>query len=91
MPSCRHNLRLINNLGSLLRKQGDLAGVRAAHERALAILERRLGLEHPRARSVRENLDELGQLQVRATISLAGNTTAVGWSGARGRQRQRWR
>jgi Flp pilus assembly protein TadD len=62
MPSCRQSLRLVNNLGRVLQDLGDLAGARAAFERAQALLERRLGLEHPRARSVRENLGELGQL-----------------------------
>jgi len=37
----------LNNLASLLRDQGDLAGARSLYERALAIREKVLGPEHP--------------------------------------------
>jgi tetratricopeptide (TPR) repeat protein len=37
----------INNLGYLLRAQGDLAGARPYYERALAVCERVLGPAHP--------------------------------------------
>ncbi len=49
----------VNNLGGVLREQGDLAGARAHFERALAILERSLGPDHPKTQLVRENLDGL--------------------------------
>jgi Tfp pilus assembly protein PilF len=45
-----------NNLGGLLRAQGDLAGARPYYERALAILEAKLGPDHPRTKNVRNNL-----------------------------------
>jgi hypothetical protein len=51
----------VNNLGSVLRALGDLAGARAAFERALAIFERFLGSEHPSTRTVRGNLESLGR------------------------------
>ena len=39
--------RDVNNLGAVLQALGDLAGARAAFERALAIFERVLGPDHP--------------------------------------------
>ena len=53
--------RDVNNLGMVLRALGDLAGARAAFERALAIFERVLGPDHPNTRTVRGNLDRLGE------------------------------
>ena len=50
----------VNNLGSVLRALGDLAGARAAFERALAIWERVLGPNHPNTRIARGNLESLG-------------------------------
>jgi Tetratricopeptide repeat len=41
-------------------KPGDLAGARAAYERALSIFERVLGPEHPHTRIARGNLESLG-------------------------------
>jgi hypothetical protein len=49
----------VNNLRSVLKDLGDLAGARAAFERALAIFERALGPDHPNTRTVRGNLDRL--------------------------------
>src|SRR6266436_4992844 len=46
----------LNNLASLLRDQGDLAGARSLYERALAIREKVLGPEHPDTASVLNNL-----------------------------------
>jgi Tetratricopeptide repeat len=40
-------------------KPGDLAGARAAYERALSIFERVLGPEHPHTRIARGNLESL--------------------------------
>ena len=37
----------LNNLGYLLKAQGDYAGARPLYERALAIREKALGAEHP--------------------------------------------
>ena len=39
---------------------GDLAGARPYYERALAILERVLGADHPHTVTVRGNLESLG-------------------------------
>jgi hypothetical protein len=47
-------------MGLVLRDLGDLAGAKAAYERALAILERTLGPDHPNTRTVRRNLECLG-------------------------------
>ncbi|MBN2045891.1 MAG: tetratricopeptide repeat protein [Anaerolineales bacterium] len=49
----------VNNLGSVLRALGDLAGAKAAFQRALAILERFFPPDHPHIRIVRGNLDGL--------------------------------
>jgi hypothetical protein len=45
----------LNNLGCLLESEGDLAGGRPYYERALDICERKLGLAHPKTRTVAEN------------------------------------
>ena len=50
----------VNNLGLVLRDLGDLAGTRAAFERALAIRERFFGPEHPHTRTSRGHLESLG-------------------------------
>jgi Flp pilus assembly protein TadD len=52
----------LNNLGSLLRDQGDLAGARGAYEQALSIFEKVLGPEHPNTRGVRDTLAALAAL-----------------------------
>jgi len=49
----------VNNLGSVLENLGDLAGARAAYERALAILEEFLPADHPHIRTVRDNLEQM--------------------------------
>ncbi|HEX6112455.1 MAG TPA: tetratricopeptide repeat protein [Geminicoccaceae bacterium] len=59
-PDHPHVAIRVNNLGSVLRALGDLAGARAAFERALPIFERVLGPDHPSTRTVRGNLDSLG-------------------------------
>ena len=46
----------LNNLGSLLQAQGDLASARNYYERALAIHERVLGPNHPRTAASLGNL-----------------------------------
>jgi Flp pilus assembly protein TadD len=43
----RHTASSLNNLAVVLKAQGDLAGARPLHERALAIREKVLGAEHP--------------------------------------------
>jgi hypothetical protein len=48
-----------NNLAVLLQDQGDLAGARPLHERALAISERVLGPDHPDTERSRNNLADL--------------------------------
>ena len=52
----------VNNLGSVLKAEGDLAGARAAYERALAIAEKALGPDHPNTVIFRRNLDILNRL-----------------------------
>ena len=49
----------VNNLGLVLQALGDLAGARAAFERALAIFVKFLPADHPNIRIVRDNLDSL--------------------------------
>lgn len=51
--------RDLNNLGMLLKAEGDLAGAREHLERALAIFEKALGPNHPNTRTVRNNLANL--------------------------------
>jgi len=46
----------LNNLASLLQSQGDYAAARPYYERALAICEARLGVDHPTTRIIREYL-----------------------------------
>ena len=50
-----------NNLGLVLKDLGDLAGARAALERALAIDEAAFGPDHPKIQTVWENLASLPQ------------------------------
>jgi Flp pilus assembly protein TadD len=45
----------LNNLGTLLRAQDDLAGARPYFERALAIREKALGPAHPSTQTVAHN------------------------------------
>lgn len=51
--------RRVNNLGLVLKELGDLPGAKAALERALQILQKSLGDDHPNIRLVRENIDSL--------------------------------
>jgi hypothetical protein len=46
----------LNNLALVLRDQGDLAGARTLHERALAIRETHLGPDHPATEESRREL-----------------------------------
>jgi Tfp pilus assembly protein PilF len=46
----------LNNVGAVLRAQGDYAGARDYYERALAIRERVLGAEHPDTATSLNNL-----------------------------------
>jgi class 3 adenylate cyclase/tetratricopeptide (TPR) repeat protein len=59
-PDTAHSL---NDLGCLLRDQGDRAGARPLFERALAINEKQLGPEHPDTASSLNNLASLLQDQ----------------------------
>jgi tetratricopeptide (TPR) repeat protein len=49
----------LNNLAHLLQAQGDLAGSRPLYARALVILEKLLGTEHPNTNRARRNLARL--------------------------------
>ena len=49
----------VNNLGSVLKAQGDLEGAKKCFQRALAIFEKRLGRDHPNSVTVRNNLNSL--------------------------------
>ena len=55
-PRARTAALLRNELGYLLRAQGDSAAARPYYERALAIREQVLGLNHPNTRSSRASL-----------------------------------
>ena len=50
---------MANNLGLVLKDQGDLEGAKSCFERALKIFEKRLGKDHPYAVLVRKNLKPL--------------------------------
>jgi len=50
---------MANNLGSVLKDQGDLEGAKRCFERALNIFEKRLGKDHHNAVLVRNNLKSL--------------------------------
>jgi hypothetical protein len=49
----------LNNLGTLLRVQGEYEAAQPLYERALAICEERLGVDHPTTRTIRANLAAL--------------------------------
>jgi hypothetical protein len=49
----------LNNLAGLLRAQGEYEAARPLYERALAICEDRLGIDHPTTRTIRANLAAL--------------------------------
>ncbi|MGB6697833.1 MAG: tetratricopeptide repeat protein [Methylocella sp.] len=53
----------LNNLALLLQNQGDLAGARPLHERALAIREKALGPDHPDTAASLNNLASLLRAQ----------------------------
>jgi hypothetical protein len=50
-----------NNLGSVLKDQGDLAGARVCFERALGILDKFLPEGHPDIEWARGSLESLGE------------------------------
>jgi tetratricopeptide (TPR) repeat protein len=49
----------LNNLAGALRDLGDLAKARTLYERALSILNKFLGDDHPNTRNARGNLELL--------------------------------
>ena len=51
----------IPNLGSVLLAQGDYPTACTAYERALAIVEKVLGPDHPHTQTVRNNLASLDE------------------------------
>ena len=55
-PDHPDTARSLNNLGYLLRAQGDSAAARPYYERALALREQVLGPNHPNTRSSRASL-----------------------------------
>ena len=55
-PHHPHTASSLNNLGLLLRSQGEQARALSFFERALAIYERTLGPEHPTTNRVRRNV-----------------------------------
>jgi tetratricopeptide (TPR) repeat protein len=63
-----HAGRLFNNLGSVLKAQGDLAGAKKYYERALEIDEKALGPDHP---NVARDINNLGSV-LKAQGDLAG-------------------
>ena len=50
---------MVNNLGGVLRAQGDLARARSCFQRALAIWEKSFGSDHPHTAIARDNLAAL--------------------------------
>ena len=50
---------VVNNLGTLLKKEGDLAGAKAHYERALAMLKETYGPEHPQLTTTLSNLSDV--------------------------------
>ena len=56
----------LNNLGSVLEAQGDLAGAKALFERSLQIFREFLGDEHPNTRLVQNNLRMLEEVMKNA-------------------------
>ena len=51
--------RGLNNLAGVLQDLGELVQARSHYERALEIVSKRLGDEHPNTQIVRENLNRL--------------------------------
>ncbi|MCH8963264.1 MAG: tetratricopeptide repeat protein, partial [Bacteroidetes bacterium] len=49
----------LNNLAGLYESQGKYDQAEPLYQRALAIMERALGLDHPNTRTVRDNLERL--------------------------------
>ena len=71
----------VNNLGRVLKAQGDLAGARRAFERALAIFEQRLPPEHPyiRDRTQQPGVRSVGEPRIgRSADQSGGFSRAVG-------------
>ena len=62
-PEHPNTARTLNNFGSLLYAQGDLAGARPLFERSLAIYERALGPAHPSTATSLDNLAFVLQAQ----------------------------
>jgi Tfp pilus assembly protein PilF len=58
-PEHPHTATRLNNLGSLLQVQGDLAGARLYYERAFQVFQSGLGEVHPSTPVVRRNLEAL--------------------------------
>ena len=58
-PEHAYTATSLNNLASLLKDQGDLAGARQLYQRALAIREKALGPEHPHTANSLNNLATL--------------------------------
>ena len=49
------------NLGGVLKALGDYAGAKEAYQRALVIIKKKLGPDHPNTKFVRGNLESLGK------------------------------
>jgi hypothetical protein len=58
---CSDAQRGLNALAAILRAEGDLAGARTLLERALAIRENVLGIDHPNTLTIREHLQSIGE------------------------------
>ncbi len=58
-PYHPHTAISLNNLGSLLQDQGDLAAGRSMYDRALSISEKVLGPNHTTTTKIRNNLKHL--------------------------------
>ena len=67
----------LNNLGYVLKAQGDLEGAKALYERALAIDEAAFGPNHP---NVAIGLNNLGHvLRRKATLKAQRHSTSAHW------------
>jgi tetratricopeptide (TPR) repeat protein len=76
-PEHPDTAKSLNDLANLLQAQGDLAGARQLHERALAIFEKVLGTEHPRTNLGRGNLARLHLTAGESSAALALGETAL--------------
>jgi tetratricopeptide (TPR) repeat protein len=86
-PEHPHTAASLNNLGLLLRDQGDYAGARPLFERAMAICDKALGPEHPDTARVCGNLARLRLLGDPSEARALGTRALAALDKAPGRDR----